>query len=421
MSQLHVVIVGGGIGGLCLAQGLKRFGVSCAVYERDPAPFARSQGYRIHVDPQGSVALRDCLSEPLFKAFERACTTETGTFRFVNHRLEELLVVGGPNGKPPADPVAIHRGISRVTLRKLLLEGLEGVVHFGKTFASFEEDASSRPRVLFEDGDSAAGDLVAGADGASSRLRAQFLPDAKRIDTGIVGIGAKVPLSDQVREAAPWMYLAGPAIVLAPEGRGMFGAPVLFRRSELGEETSIAEPAEPDYLLWALSAREGDYPAGLPLEARDGRQLIEITLEMTRAWDPRFAAMIRETDPTSVGVQRIRTSLPVPPWPTRNITLLGDAIHSMTPYRGIGGNVALRDAANLCRALAAANDGKTPLLEAISSYERSMREYGFAAVRDSFQAMQMVHAQGLSRTVSSLLLRTINAVPMLKSGMLARR
>jgi len=51
----------------------------------------------------------------------------------------------------------------------------------------------------------------------------------------------------------------------------------------------------------------------------------------------------------------VKTSVPVPPWQTRNVTLLGDALHNMTPFRGIGANVALRDAAALRRALAAVN------------------------------------------------------------------
>lgn len=43
----HVVIVGGGIGGLTLAQGLKKDGISCAVYEKDMSRADRLQGYRI--------------------------------------------------------------------------------------------------------------------------------------------------------------------------------------------------------------------------------------------------------------------------------------------------------------------------------------------------------------------------------------
>ena len=53
---MHVLIIGGGIGGLCLAQGLRRRGVSVAVYERDRTPDVRLQGYRLSIEPPGSAA-----------------------------------------------------------------------------------------------------------------------------------------------------------------------------------------------------------------------------------------------------------------------------------------------------------------------------------------------------------------------------
>jgi len=43
MSSLHVLVIGGGPGGLCLAQGLKKVGASLGVYERDRAPTSRLQ------------------------------------------------------------------------------------------------------------------------------------------------------------------------------------------------------------------------------------------------------------------------------------------------------------------------------------------------------------------------------------------
>jgi choline dehydrogenase-like flavoprotein len=57
----HVLIVGGGIGGLCLAQGLKQAGISVAVYERDRTPDARLQGYRLNIEPIGARALQASL------------------------------------------------------------------------------------------------------------------------------------------------------------------------------------------------------------------------------------------------------------------------------------------------------------------------------------------------------------------------
>ena len=62
-------MIGGGIGGLCLAQGLRRSGVAVAVYERDRDPASRWEGYRIHVNPAGARSLHACLPEHLWRAF----------------------------------------------------------------------------------------------------------------------------------------------------------------------------------------------------------------------------------------------------------------------------------------------------------------------------------------------------------------
>ena len=73
MSSLHVLVIGGGPGGLCLAQGLKKAGASLGVYERDRAPTSRLQGYRVYINPTGSKALHACLPEHLYKAFVDSC------------------------------------------------------------------------------------------------------------------------------------------------------------------------------------------------------------------------------------------------------------------------------------------------------------------------------------------------------------
>ena len=68
---LQVVIIGGGIGGLCLAQVLKAAGVSVAVYERNSST-VWPEGFRIHINPVGSRALQACLSPGLWEAFVAA-------------------------------------------------------------------------------------------------------------------------------------------------------------------------------------------------------------------------------------------------------------------------------------------------------------------------------------------------------------
>ena len=90
----------------------------------------------------------------------------------------------------------------------------------------------------------------------------------------------------------------------------------------------------------------------------------------------------------------------------------------MTPYRGIGANVALKDAGRLCRALTAANRGDRPVLHAIHGYEAEMLDYGFRAVRGSLRAMeQAIPTNGLRLFVSRTLFRIVDRVPLFKRWM----
>jgi 2-polyprenyl-6-methoxyphenol hydroxylase-like FAD-dependent oxidoreductase len=138
-------------------------------------------------------------------------------------------------------------------------------------------------------------------------------------------------------------------------------------------------------------------------------------LDHIRNWHPDYSVLVCASDPSSFYVTNIKTSVPVASWPSRRITLIGDAIHSMTPYRGIGANIALRDAALLCRKLVAAAEGETPIEAAIHDYESQMRDYGFAAVRSSLQALeQAVGDKGIGFRCAKLFFRTANAAPPLK-------
>src|ERR1700687_1397879 len=88
VSPLHVVIIGGGIGGLCLAQGLQQAGMSVAVYERDRTLTDRVQGYRVHINPAGSRALHACLRPQLFDVFDRTCGKPGSAIRFLTAQMQ---------------------------------------------------------------------------------------------------------------------------------------------------------------------------------------------------------------------------------------------------------------------------------------------------------------------------------------------
>lgn len=117
----------------------------------------------------------------------------------------------------------------------------------------------------------------------------------------------------------------------------------------------------------------------------------------------------------------MRTSVPIAAWQTQRVTLMGDAIHAMTPYRGIGANVALKDAVRLCRALTRASRAERPVIDAIRDYETDMIDYGFRAVQTSLHAMnQAVMEDRIQSMLSRAVLRIINCVPQLKRQMFNR-
>ena len=425
-SSFHVVIIGGGIGGLCLAQGLKQLGVSVAVYERDRTRTDRLQGYRIHINPSGSRALHDCLPADLYDTFV-ATTGKSGKgFTFFSEQLRELLSLIPDSADAVPDPVGSHKSVSRITLRQVLLAGLDDIVHFDKTFVRYEESPDGTVVAHFGDGTAAAGDVLVAADGANSRVRKQFLPQAERIETGVFTVIGKAPLTDAVRTLLPPQLFDGPASVMAPESKGLFIAVQEFRRvphgaGEIGGNDSAALHPDllfdntADYVMWALGARREKFPIVGDPEVMDGPALQQVVLGMMRNWHPRLRRLVELSDPETMTPNPIRTSVPIPHWETKRITLLGDAIHSMTPYRGIGANIALRDTALLCRNLAAAHRGEKPLLAAIHDYETEMVEYGFAAVRSSKKAMeQAVSDNRFALALAKVAFRTMNAMPPVK-------
>ncbi|HUI21668.1 MAG TPA: FAD-dependent monooxygenase [Methylocella sp.] len=430
MAPLHVIVIGGGPGGLCLAQGLKKAGVSFAVYERDRTPTSRLQGYRVRISPSGSKALHECLPGHLYAAFVETCGSSSGKMSFLTETMGQLLQLEFPAN----DPVKSNKSASRITLRQILLSGIEDAAHFGKIFTHYSFRDDGKIVAEFADGSYATGDVLVGADGGSSRVRSQFLPHAQRIDTGVVGIAGKAILTDEIPNRIPKVFLEGAALISAPGGLGMFIAPQIFRGEHTGKtgfggngdggKPSVGPLLDntKSYVMWALSGRRQVLLPGDPAQTLGGEALKRIAQEATLGWHQDLQELIARTEPATVSCLPIRTSLPVGPWPTQRITLLGDAIHSMTPFRGIGANIALRDAAALSKALWAANRGEKDLLASIHDYEAEMIRYGFRAVRESLRTMERtLDDRTLIRTVHHTTFKMIQALPPVKRWLFRQR
>jgi 2-polyprenyl-6-methoxyphenol hydroxylase-like FAD-dependent oxidoreductase len=181
----------------------------------------------------------------------------------------------------------------------------------------------------------------------------------------------------------------------------------LVRFRERPERAAQWLSPAPDYLMWAVAADRGRFGVtDERLAAMSPAELHALTSRLIRTWHPDLRALHARAAVDETFLVRICTSPPIPPRPPSRVTVLGDAIHAMSPARGSGANTALQDAALLCRTLTgpAGNGPAVPsvertraertraertsddLIAAVGEYEGQMRDYGYAAVAASSQA-----------------------------------
>ncbi|HEY7484570.1 MAG TPA: NAD(P)/FAD-dependent oxidoreductase [Streptosporangiaceae bacterium] len=390
---MHVIIIGAGTGGMCLVHGLRRAGISVAVYERDRTRRDGLYGYRVGIDPTGNRALSECLPPELFDTFIATCARAPKYFTVTSEKLRRTAMFPL---RPDTDRIESERSVSRMTLRQVLLTGMEEVVHFDKEFVRYERNDDGTVTAFFADGTSATGDVLVAADGTGSRVRRQYLPHAEIKDAGVTAVAGKVVITRETKALLRPEMFEGISLTFAPHGQFCVWHVMEFKwdrdgtvKSGIGGNDAELIEQWPgllydntrDYINWGFSAATAKFPANV-MELR-GEELKKVVLDLTPNWHPNMRRLFALAEPGSCFPVGIRTSVPVPAWETTNITLVGDAIHTMTPGQGVGANTALRDAALLCRELTAAHRGDKAPLEAIAAYEAEMIPYGFARVADS--------------------------------------
>jgi 2-polyprenyl-6-methoxyphenol hydroxylase-like FAD-dependent oxidoreductase len=344
-----------------------------------------------------------------------------GGFRFYDRHLRTLAVLDGDllTGGV-ADEVARHRSVSRIRLREVLLRELgPAVLHEGREFTRYEHTAAGDVRACFADGGCAVGDLLIGADGSNSRVRGQYLPELRRFDTGALSIAGRYPLTDDSAAKLPPELCTGAANVIPPRSDWMFVAAWRPPASASGSDAGSVVALDADaYVLWAYVAGRQSLPADV--EQWGGAALRELALTRTDGWAAGLRTLVAGADPATVSTVRLRSMPKLTGWPASNVTLLGDAVHNMTPMAGIGANTALRDAAVLRRVLVEVAAGRRELVAAVAEYEEEMRGYANKAVGLSLDnARRAVSDARLPRVAFRTVLRAAQAVPPLKRAMFA--
>ncbi|MDI5963759.1 FAD-dependent oxidoreductase [Streptantibioticus silvisoli] len=424
-AQLRVLIAGAGLGGLTLARSLRGHGIDVAVFERDASPWDRPQGYRLHLDADAINAAREVLPDDLRAVFE---ATAQYTEPFTTILAPDLSVIKrlpthDEHGDvwPGHDGTAVHANVDRATLRQILLAGLDDAVHFGRTLERYESTAEG-VTAFFADGSTAHGDVLVGADGIRSAVRRQRAPYCETVDAGITAIYGRLPMAT-AEPLVPAETLKDIFTVATDERKVFLGlGSVRFATSptEAAERHAPGIPMrhQDDYVVCIVGGRHeffagGDSdtvsdtdpaPASAPdpasasdtgrtARARSGEELREIAARTLQDWPAGAAGLVRRADPASFFLVEMRTSVPAALDTPVNVTLLGDAIHAMTPTLGRGANIAMRDGVLLGRELAKAADGRTSLAEALTAYEREMTAYGFSVVREAARTGEQRMAQ----------------------------
>jgi 2-polyprenyl-6-methoxyphenol hydroxylase-like FAD-dependent oxidoreductase len=407
---MRVLIIGGGIGGLCLAQGLTRAGVESVVYERDVERAERLDRYRLHINPAGSRALHACLTASAWETFLAGTGEPSGGFGFLTERMRTLVVVDDAIMYPTSpDPAEQSRPADRRFLREVLLSGLDGTVQFGRKFHHYTLLPDGAVTAHFTDGTTATGDVLVGADGAGSAVRRQLLPAAEPVSTGALGIGWTVPLDGAAGQRIPERLRNGMNMVMAAAPFFLFTS--VFRRRAQG--TGAASPQTADYLLCALVVRRDACEPGI--ESFDGPAVQAAVAGMIASWHPDLVRLVTEAEPETFGPFPFAASPPPGNWASTTVTLIGDAVHSMPPVGGLGANMALRDASLLGRRLTASARGGISRQEAISGYETEMRDYAFGAVRTALSNQRRgLNANPAAQAGMRTFFRLCSAVPAVK-------
>ncbi|MFI6846136.1 FAD-dependent monooxygenase [Kitasatospora sp. NBC_00085] len=361
---MTIAIIGAGLGGLALARVLHVNGIDAVVYEREPSRGARGQGGMLDLHSgTGQRALREA---GLIDRFHAIARREGQDLRLLEPDGTLLLQEDTPDDAPLERPE-----VDRADLRNLLLDSLpEHAVRWGHAF-----EHADRGLLHFTDGSSATCDLLVGADGACSRVRA-LLTDARPVHTGQNVVELGIPDIDRTHPDLAAMV-----------GRGNYWV--------LGNGQSLAAQRNGDgrvriYLSFS-TAEDWFASSGIPF---DDPAVARVRLiDLFTGWDSRFTALIAACDDTVL--PRSITTLPVGlTWPsTRGITLLGDAAHLMPPV-GQGANMALLDGALLGLALAAHPDD---FPAAVEEYEREMFERTSAAGRQSAHVQEILTSPGAAK------------------------
>lgn len=380
-----ILISGAGIAALLFARSLHRQKIPFIVFERDASIIFRAQGYRLRLSAVGLEAIESVLGPEGFEKFYDACG-KTGGAGFAAIDPLTGVTLGTDVPSVISEPLVSRNGkvvgISRGDMRKIFMEGLEDNIRWGHHVSGYEKTENG-VRLVFKDGSkSEEGSMLVGGEGVKSAVGGQLSNGAIKVyDLGSRGIHGQAPTS-------AFKQLGEGVFRMIDDTSQPNGGKVFFITNVRANDMD-----NPNINFgWTMGGSPGVIDAPNDDYTIIGKSAAAIAKSLTAHWHERVKPLFDNMIEHEAAFWKITCSSPegVPHWPNEpRITVIGDAVHAMTPAGGNGANTAVRDSELLGRLVGEAwAQGKGDSWEGVTAaYEKEMREYGSAAVKESFGQM----------------------------------